>query len=200
MARATRFLALGWLTLAVAMLAAPVAAQEPRSARMTVRVRNDANVPADLVDAATSTARTIFEAAGIDATFIEGPADFTVVLLSNERADKMHQIADAVGFAPGSDTARGRIAYVLQPRVNAIADGYSTLRSIVLAAAIAHEIGHLLMFNAHSSTGIMRPSWNQADFRQAVHGKLLFTPEQAAKMRQRLAESADGVRTMAMGM
>ena len=42
------------------------------------------------------------------------------------------------------------------------------------------------MFNAHSSTGIMREEWNQADFRQALHGNLLFTEEQAAQMRARL--------------
>jgi hypothetical protein len=139
----------------------------------------------------------IYAKAGIDATFVDGSANLTIVLLSRQTADKMNQGVDAVGFAPGSETARGRIAYVLQPRVEKIAEGYSIARGIVLAAAMAHEVGHLLMFNAHSSTGIMRPAWNQADFRQAVHGNLLFTPEQATQMHARLA--GDGARQMAMG-
>jgi hypothetical protein len=82
------------------------------------------------------------------------------------------------------------VACVLQSRVDAIADGYSAPRPIALAAAIAHELGHLLMFNAHSKTGIMRPTWNQPDFQAAIHGKLLFASQQAAAMRATLARKS----------
>jgi hypothetical protein len=163
------------------------AAQEARVPQLTVKVRNHAKVPDFRLTAAKSAVAAIFAKARIDATFMEAGSDFPIVLLSRETADQMHQNSDAVGFAPGSDVARGHIAYVLQPRVEKIAEGYGARLWIVLAVAIAHEVGHLLMFNAHSSTGIMRAEWNQADFRQAAGGNLLFTPEQAAQMRGQLA-------------
>ena len=67
-----------------------------------------------------------------------------------------------------------------------LSDGYRTSRAIVLGAAMAHEMGHLLMLDAHSTTGMMRPEWNQADFRQAGHDSLQFTQAQAAEMCARL--------------
>jgi len=159
---------------------------------MTLRIRNDAKVPANLVAEVTSSVTAIFAKAGIEATFVDGDADFVIALLSRQTADRMHQIPDAVGFAPGTETARGHVAYVLQPRVDKIAEGYSTARGIVLAAAVAHEVGHLLMFDAHSSTGIMRAAWNQVDFRQAAHGNLVFDQAQAAQMRAALAGNGTG--------
>jgi hypothetical protein len=185
MARTKRILTAS-LVAAMAVLASarPVSAQD---ARLTLRVRNDADLPNDLIAATKTAVTAIYAKAGIDATFVDGQADYVVALLSRQTVDKMHQGGDAVGFAPGSETARGHVAYVLQPRVDKIADGYGTVRSVVLAAAMAHEVGHLLMFNAHSSAGIMRAAWNQADFRQAVRGNLLFTLEQAAQMRARLS-------------
>jgi hypothetical protein len=68
-----------------------------------------------------------------------------------------------------------------------VAEGYRADKGVVLAAAIAHEIGHLLLFYAHSKTGIMRADWNQSDFRQAAHGQLLFTAEQGTQIRNRMA-------------
>ena len=54
----------------------------------------------------------------------------------------------------------------------------------ILAAAMAHEIGHLLLgSNSHSSTGIMRAKWNRDELELARLGRLLFTPEQSALIR-----------------
>ena len=129
---------------------ASAAAQD---ARVTLRVRNDAQVPGVLLTDAKARVAAIYAKAGIDATFVDARPDFTIVLLSRHTADNMRRIPDAVGFAPRSETARGHIAYVMQPRVDRIAEGYRTPRAIVLAVAVAHEVGHLLMFNSHSSTG-----------------------------------------------
>jgi hypothetical protein len=190
MAKATRTLAAGVVTaLAIAVAVRPAAAQDAQAAHVMLRVRNDAQVPGDLLAAAEAMVTTTFAQAGIAARFTGTAADLMIVLLSRHTAANMHQTSDAVGFAPGSETARGTIAYVLEPRVNAIADGYTTARPIVLAAAMAHEVGHLLMFKAHSSVGIMRADWSQTDFRQAVRGNLLFTTEQAAQMRAALSGS-----------
>jgi hypothetical protein len=160
--------------------ASPAAAQD---ARVTLRVRNDAQVPGVLLADAKARVKAIYAKAGIDATFVDAGADLTIVLLSRHVADNMRQIPDVLGFAP---SALGRIAFVLQPLVDRLADRYRTSRAIVLGAAMAHEMGHLLMVDAHSTTGIMRRDWNQADFRQAGHDNLLFTQAQAAEMCARL--------------
>jgi hypothetical protein len=159
---------------------ASAAAQD---ARVTLRVRNDAQVPGVLLADATARVEAIYAKAGIDATFVDAGADLIIVLLSRHTADNMRTSPDVLGFAP---SALGRIAYVLQPRVDRLADGYRTSRAIVLGVAIAHEMGHLLMLDAHSTAGIMRPEWNQADFRQNGHDNLLFTLAQAAEMCARL--------------
>ncbi len=51
---------------------------------------------------------------------------------------------------------------------------------VILGCVIAHEIGHLLLGpNSHSGFGIMQPSWERKQVRQAMTGGLLFTPAQA---------------------
>ena len=57
---------------------------------------------------------------------------------------------------------------------------------IVLAHAMAHEIGHLLLPYGHAATGLMRADWDAKDMRLAVHGRLNFTSEQAELIQTRL--------------
>jgi hypothetical protein len=176
------------MTMMALLDGVPARAQsEAQHAGMTLRVRNDAQLQGDLLADAKVAVADIYAKADINVTFVEAQADFTIVLLSRHTADDVRQIQDAVGFAPGSESAGGRIAYVFQAGVDRIAESYNIPRAIVLAVVMAHEAGHLLIVNAHSRTGVMRPAWNQTDFRQAAGGRLLFTRDQAAKMRARLA-------------
>ena len=80
-----------------------------------------------------------------------------------------------MGFTPGTDEVRGRLAFVLMNRVNKIAEGHAVSPSIVLGVAIADELGHLLNCKEHTAVGIMQPYVNQSDFRNAREGRLLFT-------------------------
>ena len=95
-----------------------------------------------------------------------------------------------MGYAPGDGEERGRLAFVLINRVHEIADGLSIARSIVLGAAIAHELGHLLISKEHSKTGIMKAYLNQSDFRRARQGGLRFTAEQARLIRNSISAGA----------
>jgi hypothetical protein len=54
---------------------------------------------------------------------------------------------------------------------------------LCLGTAIAHELGHLLISKEHTTVGIMQPSLNQSDFRNAWAGRLLFTSEQTTRMK-----------------
>ena len=95
-----------------------------------------------------------------------------------------------MGYTPGGGQERGRLAFVLINRVNEIADRYSTARSLVLGAAIAHELGHLLISKEHTNAGIMKAYLNQSDFHKARKGELRLTAEQAWHIRNSSARVA----------
>jgi hypothetical protein len=59
---------------------------------------------------------------------------------------------------------------------------------VILGCAMAHEIGHLLLGpRAHTLTGIMQPQWKRTHLEQAMKGRLLFTADQALRMRCKAA-------------
>jgi hypothetical protein len=115
------------------------------------------------------------------------PLELTVVIVPRSLADRL-QPDDEKGMAPGTATARGQLAYVFYDRVESLSEYFSTAIGQVLGGAVAHEIGHLLLpYHSHCSTGLMRATWVSKDFQDLARGWLLFTPEQGALMRARLA-------------
>ena len=61
----------------------------------------------------------------------------------------------------------------------------------VLAAALTHEIGHLLLRSReHSLSGIMRPEWGGKELKEVSCGLLRFTPEQRLQMQRFVLEAA----------
>ena len=62
--------------------------------------------------------------------------------------------------------------------------------AVLLGHVMAHEIAHLLLgTNSHSASGIMRAHWYAQELASADRGALLFTPDQARAMTERLRES-----------
>jgi hypothetical protein len=122
---------------------------------------------------------------------------FALVILSRQITDELTVATDALGGAAGTPDHRGRMAYVFYNRVERIArtylntgrrrGNYDIDRVIVLAHAMAHEVGHLLLLYGHSAAGLMRADWDGEDLRLAVRGQLKFTAEQAAAIRARLS-------------
>jgi len=85
-------------------------------------------------------------------------------------------------------TAEGNaIAYVFYRRVQAEAQRYGVSPGQVLACAIAHEIGHLLLpLRAHGAAGLMRACWSRDEFRRAEHGQLTFLPSEVARIHREM--------------
>jgi hypothetical protein len=94
---------------------------------------------------------------------------------------------DSMGVAPSpGDGTRGTTAYVFIDRVTAFAASHRLAAEYVLACALAHEIGHLLLpANAHRPDGIMRGGWHPALFPPRAPGILGFPPAQARLLRLR---------------
>jgi hypothetical protein len=75
-------------------------------------------------------------------------------------------------------------AYVFFERVVDLAGGGRSPWRALLGAAIAHEVGHLLLGdNSHHAVGIMRARWGREEIKQILMGVLTFTPRQAERMR-----------------
>ena len=120
--------------------------------------------------------------------------------------DQLTVAMTALGGAAGTREHRGRVAYVFYNRVEHIARTYlNTSRRratndidnvIVLAHAMAHEVGHLLLPYGHSATGLMRADWDGKDLRLALHGQLKFTAAQAELIRTTLLTQLAGVQSL----
>jgi hypothetical protein len=56
---------------------------------------------------------------------------------------------------------------------------------------MAHELGHLLLgSNSHSPTGLMRADWRTKDLTGMAQGGLVFSDEQAQRMKIKLSTFA----------
>jgi hypothetical protein len=185
MAKAARLVAIGVAVMAA--VSAPVRAAWAQDVALTLNLQDRSGIPADVLDEARVHVADIFEHAGIAVRW-QASAPFTIVILTTEMAAPMHQDAGRIGFAPATNGVAGRLAYVLNARVDAVAGTYKADKAIVLGAAVAHELGHLLLpVHAHSSTGIMRADWNETDLGRAKQGNLLFVAREARLIRARLA-------------
>jgi hypothetical protein len=209
------------LVIGLMGLGRPGAADPRPSLKIVLHVCDDDSVPPNVVSRAKAGVSRIYREAGIDIVWIrEAPTTtgpdgrhsltssdphLTLVILSRELTDQLTVVTTALGGAVGTRDYRGRVAYVFYTRVVRVARTYlNTSRRrgaydidnvIVLAHAMAHEIGHLLLPYGHSTTGLMRADWDAKDMRLAVHGRLNFTGEQAGLIRTRLllAPLADAV-------
>jgi hypothetical protein len=182
MPKTVRVVVLGLVVGSTGIPATTFAQSEGLSLR--IELRNDARFRRNAIEAAQELVSRIYAHAGVHLVWTSRDPQLTVVLKGHVSAEITRRAQDAMGFTPGTADARGRLAFVLIDRVNKVAAGYSVLPSIVLGAAIAHELGHLLISKEHTAVGIMQPHFNQPDFRSAREGRLLFTGEQAEAIRR----------------
>ena len=95
-------------------------------------------------------------------------------------ASRTEQLAASVS-APGGFPTQ---TYIFMDRVTNFSIAAKAPTANMLAMAIAHEIGHLLLGpESHSALGIMRSKWSMDDAGRFVKGFLTFTARQAEAMR-----------------
>jgi hypothetical protein len=159
-------------------------------AALVVQLLNPSGAPPAIVRQAQEEVTRVY--AGIDvpiewstepATATDRTMAIRLVLLPYETGDLRHSERQVMGAA--MRTAEGNaIAYVFYRRVRAEADRYQVSIGSVLACAIAHELGHLLMPDAaHAASGLMRAGWSRDDFNRADQGQLRFLPDEVARIR-----------------
>ena len=150
---------------------------------MRVIVQNDGVAPAELLARSQIEVAELFRSIDVAVTWVNEPVDeargVRVVKITNwEPPDR------AVGKAALGVTYTGqhgtKRAYVIWPRVQRLAQRASVRLDSLLAVAIAHEMGHMVLPNgSHAKRGVMRETWDANDLRSASAGLLRFSRESA---------------------
>jgi hypothetical protein len=158
---------------------------------VTIKVENPAGLVVQDLVLAQEIASKMYQRAGVTLhwTFDEtmGADRMLTIVLTTSTAMPPALGSDAMGVAPSpGDGTRGTLAYVFVDRVTSFAATYRVAARHVLACALAHEIGHLLLPpNAHRPDSVMRDGWHPALFPPRAPGILGFPPEQAKLLRLR---------------
>ena len=129
--------------------------------------------------------------------------EIRLIIIPRSMAQHLGRSTEALGVAfAGKGNRLGRVAYVFYHEVEDLAKKLEQARSStsagkiqILAHAIAHEVGHLLLASpsgsSHSSTGIMRAGWTPEDLRRAARGELQFTRAEAEQIQSALLRESE---------
>ena len=199
------------LLLSVALPAAadPGNSSGPEPAKLQVRLYDYARLSPAMIEWATGDAMEVLSKAGIPTHWLDcsmslsdeeldpacrvspGPTVVVLKILPRKMAERFTVPEGSFGFAMLSDKANGfgSQAVVFYHRLTELAADMDSYRSVALGHILAHEIGHLLLGSgSHSSQGIMRATWQNADLEKAIRGKMRFTPKQAKRMKARFLQ------------
>ena len=180
------------------------AGQETLAPALTLRVYDYAGINSGMMRAAREKVARIYQEAGVLVEWIEPLANrhngsttvassslptFTVRVLIRPKMVSKHGSATGtvMGVALEADESGG-IVWLFYDRVLRVAQHHRQPIADLLAIALAHEVGHLLLPPpGHAPSGLMRAEWDGNDLRHAVVGELAFTATEASHIRARLA-------------
>ena len=191
------------VTLDLAGAGQTASASQAEPLTIALWLRDTARVPDDVLAKAQAGVTLIYSQAGVEIVWLASASQaadlhgareprITIAILSEDQEKRLHPALarHGVGVALNSPTTRAHMAYVFYHGVERLTGGNGVHLAPVLAVAMAHEIGHLLLpYNLHSLTGLMRRNWVKADLRLAERGELFFTPAHGALIRRGLAGS-----------
>jgi hypothetical protein len=171
-----------------------VLAIEQREPSISVMAYNHADAAADVFGHAKSTIERIFAAAGVVVSWLDpsGPEAAPRALRLVVRRHAEDATLPLMGKAIAGGNGCSGTAFVFYAVVLEYAHRGEHDPSAVLAYAMAHELGHLLLPPpAHADRGVMRPRWDGDDLRHVADGSLAFTMEEARAIAS-TASACDG--------
>ena len=152
--------------------------------RAATRIFHQAGVETEWLDLPLSAAEA---GAKADADVVHrlGATGFILKILTQPMAERLNIRDAALGYSvPCPEGEPACIANILYHRVEDLATSGNASLAETLGHAMAHEIGHLLLrSHAHSPSGIMQAQWRAKELQRASKGLLLFTPDQAERLR-----------------
>lgn len=179
------------------------------TARVTISVYNDAEVPADMLGQAEQQAEQIFRRAGIEVTWLNcrvpgvseeasrtcREAVFPEHLHLRIVTQSLGLKGDALGIAFQAEDGVGCYADLFYEPMRQLHRSDGTDIASLLGHVAAHEIGHLLLgANSHSAAGIMHAHWTADELASARVGGLVFLEEESLRMKARLATATQASR------
>ena len=158
-----------------------------------VLLQNDARVASDVAGRAQAEVTRLCDLMGVKVAWVTeipepGRRARVVSLVTWEPVDRA--IPESVlGLTYADRGRRGYMAYVFWRRVERASLKFTASLPNLLAVAIAHELGHMLLPDgSHAKQGLMETPWNSAHFRSASAGLLHFSTETGALIRRGLTE------------
>jgi hypothetical protein len=164
------------------------------AAALALQISNLAGAPPAVVHHAQEEVTRVYADIGVPLEWNGSATDggesasaIQVVLLPYETGDLRHSDSQVMGAAMRTPSGSA-VAYVFYRRVRMEAERYQASTDLVLACAIAHELGHLLLvpMHAHAPAGLMRACWRGDEFRRANQGQLRFLPAEVDRIRAAL--------------
>lgn len=91
--------------------------------------------------------------------------------------------SEQLGVALQEEDGSGFYCYIFRIRLDELSGSAHIDPTRLLGAAIAHELGHLLMGEVgHSSSGLMSAHWGEPEIRAAERGGLVFTEQDIGRI------------------
>jgi hypothetical protein len=166
-----------------------VSAAQPVRPTVLVMLQNDANVPSELVERARGEVTRLFGLIDIDIVWTtdvpEPGTRLRVVSITTWEPSDQKVQPSVLGYTHGAPGKRGVRGYVFWRRVERASLTFTARLDYLLAVAIAHELGHMLLPDGkHAKTGLMRAPWDTNHFRSASAGLLEFSPDSRILIRR----------------
>lgn len=176
-----------------------------RPASIHFSVRNYARVPDEILTAATAEVSRIFQQIAV-ASILSNESlesDQRALRQSNMQPKaaemQVHILARSFlvrnGDAMGLAQEKGLIAYIFYDRIKEFVGEFESeprikgSLTLVLAAMIAHETGHLLLpGQSHRPLTLMKPTWRSSDVYGLETRRITFATDQAAVIRHSLSQ------------
>ena len=199
MARVAQVVAILWI--AAGSLAGWASDQQKPDSQLTVVVTNRAGATAHVVADAERLAGRVFLHAGVSVEWMNcGPGpDASLDSRCDGPIPKGGLVVRIVPHARTLSEGIFGVSFVANDTgtyADVFFDPIQQLRALnkepslaaILGDVMAHELGHLLLgSNAHSQEGIMKAHWQPTQLHSVAKGQMQFTPEQASKMRTKIA-------------
>jgi hypothetical protein len=202
------------LLVALLVLRPAVATADTRSSRLHVRVYDNAQLPSEQLTAALESAGGLLASVGLAVQWhgcstptralsqagptLEQASWCGEPLATNELALRFVHAPTSLdyrGQLPLGDSlidqrlGIGVLATIYFERVEWLAQAADVPVTPLLARAIAHEIGHLLLGSSHHSiSGLMRPVWRREELQHEQADDWRFNPADAKTIRARRRE------------